>query len=129
MRIHHSGIVVKSIDKYLENMQIGNVIKDIYDEIQKARLVLIEFENAYLELIEPQSEDSFTYNFLQKGGGIHHICYETTKQKAEEIIKKNRMIKVLGWVYAPLLESDVIFAYSKNKELIEFKDINEKTNR
>jgi len=128
MKIHHVGIVVKNIDKYLNNMPFKIVLNDVYDEIQKARLVLIEFDNAYLELIEPKEKDSFTYNFLKKGGGLHHICYETTKQNAEEIVRKNKMIKVLDWVYAPLLNSDVMFAYSKNKELIEFKDIHERVN-
>jgi len=30
------------------------------------------------------------------------------------------MIKVLDWVYAPLLQADVVFAYNKNKEVVEF---------
>jgi len=120
VRVHHIGYVVKNIEKYKKNLVIDEVIKEIYDDIQKAKLVLLKADNIFIELIEPQSEESFTYNFLQKGGGYHHLCYETTKVKAEEYIKDKKMIKVLDWVYAPLLDSEVVFAYNRNKEVVEF---------
>ena len=57
----------------------------------------------------------------QNGGGYHQLCYKVlNKSKVEEIIRKKRMIKVLDWVYAPLLQADVVFAYNKNKEIVEF---------
>ena len=120
MKVHHIGYVVKNIEKYKKNLIIDEVLREVYDEIQKAKLVLLKSENIFIELIEPQSKESFTYNFLQKGGGYHHLCYETTKENAENLIKTKKMIKVLNWVYAPLLESEVMFAYNKNKEVVEF---------
>jgi methylmalonyl-CoA/ethylmalonyl-CoA epimerase len=120
MKIHHIGYVVKDIEKYKKNLVVGNILKEVYDDTQNAKLVLIESENIFIELIEPQTEDAFTYSFLQKGGGYHHLCYETTKEEAEYLIKEKKMIKVLGWVHAPLLESDVCFAYNRNKEVVEF---------
>ena len=120
MRIHHIGYVVKNIEKYRKNLLIDKIIKEVYDDTQKAKLVLIEAGNTLIELIEPQNEESFTYNFLKKGGGYHHLCYETTKENAENFIKTKKMIKVLDWVYAPLLDSEVVFAYNRNKEIVEF---------
>jgi len=120
VKVHHIGYVVKNIEKYKKNLIIDEVLREVYDEIQKAKLVLLKSENIFIELIEPQSKESFTYNFLQKGGGYHHLCYETTKENAENLIKTKKMIKVLDWVYAPLLESEVMFAYNKNKEVVEF---------
>ncbi len=120
MRIHHIGYVVKSIEKYKKSLIDTEVVKALYDETQKANLALLKADNIFIELIEPQSKDSFTYNFLQKGGGYHHLCYETSRQEAEDLIAKKRMIKVLDWVYAPLLDAQVCFAYNRNKEVVEF---------
>ena len=120
MKIHHIGYVVKSIEKYKKNLIIDEVVKEIYDETQKANLALIKAQNIFIELIEPTDEESFTYNFLQKGGGYHHLCFQTSKEEAEQFIQNKKMIKVLDWVYAPLLDGDVCFAYNRNKEIVEF---------
>ncbi len=120
MKIHHIGYVVRSIEKYKKNLIINKIVKEIYDETQKANLVLIEAQNIFIELIEPINERSFTYNFLQKGGGYHHLCFESSREEAEEFIKSKKMIKVLDWVNAPLLDGDVCFAYNRNREILEF---------
>jgi len=120
MRIHHIGYVVKNIEKYKKNLVIDKILKEVYDDTQNAKLALIKSENIFIELIEPQNQNALTYNFLQKGGGYHHLCYETTKEEAEYLIKEKKMIKVLDWVYAPLLDSDVCFTYNRNKEVLEF---------
>ncbi len=127
MKIHHIGYVVKSIEKYKKNLIIDEVVKELYDETQKADLALIKLENTFIELIEPKSKESFTYNFLQKGGGYHHLCFETSKEEAEQLIQDKKMIKVLEWVYAPLLDADVCFAYNRNREVVEFVNIISKT--
>jgi methylmalonyl-CoA/ethylmalonyl-CoA epimerase len=119
--IHHIGYVVKDIDQYASNLINGIIVKRLYDDIQEADLALIQFDNVLIELIQPMKESSFTYGFLQKGGGYHHLCYQVgSKDEAEEIIKEKKMIKVFGWVFAPLLQAMVVFAYSKNKEVVEF---------
>jgi|APSaa5957512535_1039671.scaffolds.fasta_scaffold299457_2 hypothetical protein len=121
VHIHHVGYVVKDIDEYASNLVKSVIVKRLYDETQEAELALIQTENVFIELIQPVKKSSFTYNFLQNGGGYHHLCYKVlSKSKAEEIIRKKRMIKVLDWVYAPLLQADVVFAYNKNKEVVEF---------
>jgi methylmalonyl-CoA/ethylmalonyl-CoA epimerase len=121
MSIHHIGYVIKDIDQYASNLVDGIIIKRLYDDVQEADLALIQADNVLIELIQPVKESSFTYGFLQKGGGYHHLCYQVdSKNKAEEVIKEKNMIKVLDWVFAPLLQAEVIFAYSKNKEVVEF---------
>jgi methylmalonyl-CoA/ethylmalonyl-CoA epimerase len=120
VKVHHIGYVVKNIEKYKKNLIVDEVVNEVYDDIQKAKLVLLKADNIFIELIEPQNTDSYTYDFLQKGGGYHHLCYETTKEKAEKYIKNKKMIKVLDWIYAPLLDSEVMFAYNRNKEVVEF---------
>ena len=121
MGVHHIGYVVKDIDQYATNLAEGVIVRRLYDDVQEADLALIQADNILIELIHPMKKSSFTYSFFQKGGGYHHLCYQVdSKGKAEEIIRKKRMIKVLDWVYAPLLQADVVFAYNKNKEVVEF---------
>jgi methylmalonyl-CoA/ethylmalonyl-CoA epimerase len=127
VKIHHIGYVVESIEKYKKNLVIHQSINSLYDSIQKAKLELIKCDNIYIELIEPQEKDAFTYAFMKKGGGYHHLCYEVeTKEIALNLIKERRMIKVLDFVYAPLLGAEVIFAYNRNREVVEFVICQEK---
>ena len=121
MRVHHIGYVVKNIQRYKRNLAVQDVIKRVYDKTQNATLELIKCDNIYIELIEPDNTNAFTYDFLQKGGGYHHLCYElSSKKEADDYIKKLKMIKVLDFVFAPLLEAEVVFAYNRNKEIVEF---------
>lgn len=120
MKIHHIGYVVRSIEKYKKNLIIDEVLKEVYDETQKANLTLIKAQNVFIELIEPTVKESFTYNFLQKRGGYHHLCYESSKEEAQQLIQNKKMVKVLDWVYAPLLDGEVCFVYNRNKEIVEF---------
>lgn len=122
MKIHHIGYVVKDINQYLQNLHFTKIIAKTYDQIQQAELILLDCGNVYIELIQPTNSKSFTYAFLQKNGNAcHHICYEINdKNQAEQIIIDKKMIKVLDWVYAPLLQTEVVFAYNRNKEVVEF---------
>lgn len=121
MKVHHIGYVVENLKRAKEQMVVDEVVRELYDEVQKAQLALIKADNLFIELIEPRSEDSFTYNFLKKGGGYHHLCYEVdVKEDAERLIRDRKMIKVLNWVHAPLLDGEVCFAYNRSKEIVEF---------
>jgi len=121
MRIDHIGFVVKDIDRYLSNMPIKDIKKRIYDENQRANLVLLDAQGATIELIEPQDSDSLTWNFLQKGGGWHHICYEVSSEdEALDIIKSYKMLKVTDSMDAPLLDGRVVFARDRNRDIVEF---------
>lgn len=119
--MHHIGYVVNNIDTHYKNLINNYIVKRLYDKNQQAELALIKTDNVLIELIQPKEKTALTYNFLQKGGGYHHLCYEiSNKNEAEKIIKDTRMIKTLDWIYAPLLEAEVIFAYNRNKEIVEF---------
>ena len=122
MNIHHVGYVVKSIEKFEKHLMFDKKIVSVVDDIQKSKLSLYKTDNIYLELIEPLSEDAFTYAALQKNGDhCNHLCYEVRDEAAaNEIIKTRRMIKVLGPVYALLFDLDVMFAINKNKQIVEF---------
>jgi len=126
MKFVHIGIVVRDINTYLKNNVISNCSEIIYDEIQDADICFVENKTAKvgIELIQPKSNNSTVYNFLQKtDGGLHHLCYSVRNvDEAQEIIADKNMIPVYGPVKAIALKNHmVLFAYSRNKELIEFE--------
>jgi len=61
------GFVVQNIRKFEKNMIFQKKIKEVFDEYQQATLALYSnYSNAYIELIEPLDEKSFTWNALIK---------------------------------------------------------------
>jgi hypothetical protein len=121
VKIDHIAFVVADRERYRRALPPKRVLRSLYDRFQGAQLELLDAGNVYIELIEPKVESSFTWRFLEKGGGFHHICYEVSSEdEARSIIRENRMIEVLGPVYAPLLEGTVLFARSPNREMVEY---------
>ena len=94
MKLHHIGIVVENIQKSL-----GELIKYLDFESttmpslvgsQKVNICFLKTNNVFLELIEPAEENSPISNFIKKGGGFHHLCFEVDDIHLElEKMKKN----------------------------------------
>jgi len=81
--LHHLGFVVKSIsaaaDEFAFSMSAHWDGEITHDPIQRVRVAFFspaEPRNPVFELVEPASEVSPVTNFLKKGGGLHHVCYE-----------------------------------------------------
>jgi methylmalonyl-CoA/ethylmalonyl-CoA epimerase len=80
MKIHHIGIVVNNIQDSFE--EFSKFIK--FDEItiptligsQKVNVCFMKLGELRIELIEPVGNESPVLNFLEKGGGFNHICFE-----------------------------------------------------
>ena len=82
-RLHHVGFVVASISSGVEGFRDcmsaewdGEIF---HDPLQKAKVTFLRTpspSDALIELVEPAGEGSPVLHFLQKGGGLHHLCYE-----------------------------------------------------
>ena len=80
MEFHHVGVVVPNIKNSLS--AIRKFLE--FDEIsfptnigsQKVNVCFLKLGNFRLEFIESVENDSPVYEFAQKGGGIHHLCFE-----------------------------------------------------
>lgn len=100
MKIDHIGVVVKNIHLsaklYQKLFDLNKKSEVIYDPIQKVYVQFFENEKgSMIELIQPQSKKSPSYNALLKGGGTNHICYETNHIQRELIrLKKENCIIV-----------------------------------
>ncbi len=99
--LHHIGFIVDSIESRLESFRASlassSVSEIFHDPIQRTRVVFLSLPgaSAALELIEPAAEDSPVAQFLAKGGGLHHLCYEVDDLDAEIArLKQQRAILI-----------------------------------
>jgi methylmalonyl-CoA/ethylmalonyl-CoA epimerase len=83
LKLHHFGFVVKSIQdcgrSFAQALGASWDEKIFFDPLQKVRVTFFEGRNnadPLIELVEPGGEDSPVTKFLQRGGGLHHLCYE-----------------------------------------------------
>jgi len=82
-KLHHYGVLVKDIGAAAHDFvkRLGYVIESevIEDPVQTARVQFLRQPGttSWLELVTPNGPDSKLTNALKKGGGPHHICYET----------------------------------------------------
>jgi methylmalonyl-CoA/ethylmalonyl-CoA epimerase len=83
LKLHHIGFVVYSIQDCAESFALslcatwdGNIV---FDPLQKVRVTFFRGNNPtdpLVELVEPGGPESPVSQFLQRGGGLHHLCYE-----------------------------------------------------
>jgi methylmalonyl-CoA/ethylmalonyl-CoA epimerase len=90
LRLHHIGFVVASIEDAMPGFVRSMMAKwdgqSFEDPLQKAKVAFLATRvgDALLELVEPLCEDSPVQRFLQeKGGGLHHVCYEVADLEQE----------------------------------------------
>jgi methylmalonyl-CoA/ethylmalonyl-CoA epimerase len=83
LRLHHLGFVVRSIQdcgqsfaKALGATWDGNVVFDPVQNVRVTFFVGRSNTDPLIELVEPGGEDSPVTRFLERGGGLHHLCYE-----------------------------------------------------
>ena len=85
LKLHHVGFVVRSIQdcgpafaQALGATWDGNIT---FDPIQRVRVTFFEGRckaDPLIELVEPGGQDSPVTRFLERGGGLHHLCYEVS---------------------------------------------------
>ena len=99
MKLHHVGLVVPNIKD-----SIGELIKFLNFETitlptligsQKVNVCFLQIGESYLELIEPASPDSPATNFVNKGGGFHHLYFEVKDIHKELDILKEKGAKII----------------------------------
>jgi methylmalonyl-CoA epimerase len=80
-RIHHVGIVVKSLDdsyRFYRDVLGLRVQKTAEVRDQGVRAALLTVGHSEIELLEPIDPKGTVARFLEKRGeGMHHVCFET----------------------------------------------------
>lgn len=76
LKIDHLGIAVPSVDAALAAYRaLGFELADTHEvPTEKVRAAFLPVGESRLELLEPTDPDSVIARFLQKRGGLHHVC-------------------------------------------------------
>ena len=89
LSLHHVGFVVAdiahSISGFAQSVGAawdGMISEDPHQRVKVAFLV-VRNQDAQIELVEPVGPASPVREFLQKGGGLHHVCYEVDDLEEE----------------------------------------------
>ena len=113
-KIHHIGIVVRSIDAayafYRDTLSLPVHKEDIIQN-QGVKAALLTIGASEIELLEPIDPSTGVARFLErKGEGLHHLCFETDDIARELMAAKNQsrglLINTPAWVSRP----DLLFA-------------------
>ena len=79
-RVHHTGVVVRSLDEaygFFRDTLGLPLIKEAVIDDQGVRAALLDLGNGLLELLEPVEPETGIARFLEKRGeGLHHVCLE-----------------------------------------------------
>ncbi|HLW69933.1 MAG TPA: methylmalonyl-CoA epimerase [Candidatus Binataceae bacterium] len=86
-KIHHVGIVVPSLDAAMALWRDALGLHLTKSEIvhdQGVKAALLQAGESEIELLEPLNPENGVGKFLaRRGGGLHHVCFETTDVAAE----------------------------------------------
>jgi len=129
VRLHHIGYVVGSIqreaEKFTRSLALNWDGKIIHDPLQTVYVSFFHPDaagNPTIELVEPEDNGSAVHKFLERGGGLHHLCYEVASlEKQLEWTKTNRDLIVRP--PAPAVAFDgrrIAWVYTRSKLLLEY---------
>lgn len=98
-KIHHVGIVVRNLEEAygfyrdILGLRLGKMATI---EEQGVKAALLSVGESEIELLEPITSDSGVAKFLdRKGGGLHHICFETDNIATELRGAKAKQIRLI----------------------------------
>src|SRR5271154_4350078 len=83
VKLHHIGFIVPSIPDSGKSfcLALGLTWDEnvVFDPIQKVRVTFLQGNSPtdpLIELVEPGGPESPVSRFLERHGGLHHLCYE-----------------------------------------------------
>jgi len=129
VRLHHIGYVLASIEEGAEDFarSLGATWdgKIVFDPVQKVRVTFLQGSDAMdslIELVEPGGLESPVSRFLERGGGLHHLCYEVEVMESHLAFCKSVGTLVIRQpVPAVAFEGrHIAWAITKEKLLVEF---------
>jgi methylmalonyl-CoA/ethylmalonyl-CoA epimerase len=131
--LHHIGFVVanipSAIDGFIRSLGASwdqRIFEDPHQKVKVAFLVTGAAE-PQIEIVEPVGENSPVRRFLaQKGGGLHHFCYQTDDLEAElQLMRSRRAILVRRPTPAVAFGGRrIAWMLTQEKLLVEFLESN-----
>jgi methylmalonyl-CoA/ethylmalonyl-CoA epimerase len=116
-KIHHVGIVVSDLEKAMKFWRdlLGlAVVKTAVVQDQGVRAALLKVGESEIELLEPLVPENGVGKFLaRRGGGLHHVCFQTEDVVAELSRAKAKGIQLIDQQPRPGLAGMICFLHPK----------------
>jgi methylmalonyl-CoA/ethylmalonyl-CoA epimerase len=116
-KIHHVGIVVPDLDRAMDFWRdlLGlALMKTAVVQDQGVRAALLKAGESEIELLEPLVPENGVGRFLaRRGGGLHHVCFETEDVAAELSRARNKGIQLIDQQPRPGLAGLICFLHPK----------------
>jgi len=101
-KMHHTGFVVPCIASVIESfcrsVRGSGWSQTWHDPIQRVRVAFIYPAtpgDPAIELVEPADDKALVQKFLERGGGLHHVCYEVRDLTGELAAAMARGVTVI----------------------------------
>lgn len=99
-KVNHIAVAVADIDEALKfwNEILGIKLHHLEDvPSQKAKVAFLPVGDTEVELVQPTTEDSGVAKFVaEKGGGMHHLCFEVENCAAAMQELKEKGVRLLS---------------------------------
>lgn len=126
---HHFGYVVPSIKDVANDFACSLMLEwdgcIVHDPLQSVYVAFLRPRapgNAVMELVQPEGERSPVHGFCQRGGGLHHVCYELNRldQKLQRARAHGDLIARMPLPAAAFEGRRIAWVYTKNRLLVEY---------
>ncbi len=101
MKIDHICFAVKNISEGISYWErvfgYRQMTEVIVNSLQKVKVVFLSKEESVMvKLIEPLSDNESLVNFVNRGGGFHHLCFrvENIDQQVNDLKEKGLLLLV-----------------------------------
>lgn len=133
MVLDHICFAVKDINEGLSYWEsvfgYRQMTEVIINSLQKVKVTfLCKEESLLVKLIEPLADNQSLVNFVNRGGGFHHLCFRTDNlgEKIVELKEKGLLMLVPPEPGEAFNNHDIAFMLSKYGTNIELIDTDEK---
>jgi len=116
-KIHHVGVVVPNLEQAMglwRDLLGLRLTKSQTVQDQGVKAALLQVGESEIELLEPLSPDNGVGKFLaRRGGGLHHVCFETEDVERELDGAKAKGIQLIDQKARPGLAGMICFLHPK----------------
>ncbi len=133
MIIDHICFAVKSLNDgiaYWERVfGYKQMTRIIENSLQKVKVTFLSKRDSItIKLIEPLENNQSLLNFVQKGGGFHHICFKCSnlEEKMTELTEQGLITLVPPQPGEAFNEHNIAFLLARNGLNVELIDTDEK---
>ncbi len=116
-KIHHVGIVVPDLEQamtFWRDLLGLRLMKTAVVQDQGVRAALLKAGESEIELLEPLMPENGVGKFLaRRGGGLHHVCFETEDVAGELESARARGIQLIDQKPRPGLAGMICFLHPK----------------